>query len=242
MWYNEAMKKKLIGLLGISVLVAASFLNMPAYAITTSAAQAACSALGGTFSVSSMNSSGEATWSCSAPKTGTVGGSESTDTYKAACETLGGTFTVTANGSNKTWNCSGFNAKVYGTSDGNPPSTTTTTSVITTTTSVAPSAGGTHTCGGVKTAILKCSGDENGGAIFEILATALSVFTFGVGAAAVIGVIIAAYQYITARDNSQVVAKAKNRIVQIVIGLVIWVMIWVVLEFLLPGGLFANGQ
>ena len=174
------MKKKLIGLLGISVLVAASFLNMPAYAITTSAAQAACSALGGQFNVSSMNNSGEATWSCSAPKTGTVGGSESTDTYKTACETLGGTFTVTANGSNKTWNCSGFNAKVYGTSDGNPPSTTTTTG--------------------------------------------------------------AAYQYITARDNSQVVAKAKNRIVQIVLGLVIWVMIWAVLEFLLPGGLFANGQ
>ena len=236
------MKKKLIGLLGISVLVAASFLSMPAYAITTSAAQAACSALGGTFSVSNMNSSGEATWNCSAPKSGTVSHSESTDTYKTACETLGGTFTISANSSGKTWNCSGFNAKVYGTSDGNPPSTTTTTGVVTTTTSVAPSAGGTHTCGGVKTAILKCSGDEKGGAIFEILATALSVFTFGVGAAAVIGVIIAAYQYITARDNSQVVAKAKNRIVQIVLGLVIWVMIWAVLEFLLPGGLFANGQ
>lgn len=235
------MKKKLIGLLGISVLVAASFLNMPAYAITTSAAQAACSALGGTFSVSNMNSSGEATWNCSAPKSGTVGLSDSTDTYKTACETLGGTFTVTASSSGKTWNCSGFNAKVYGTSDGNPR-TTTTTGVVTTTTSVAPSAGGTQTCGGVKTAILKCSGDEKGGAIFEILATALSVFTFGVGAAAVIGVIIAAYQYITARDNSQVVAKAKNRIVQIVLGLVIWVMIWAVLEFLLPGGLFANGQ
>lgn len=235
MWYNEAMKKKLIGLLGISVLMAASFLNMPAYAITTSEAQAACSALGGQFNVSNMNSSGEATWSCSAPKTGTVGGSESTDTYKAACETLGGTFTVTANSSEKSWSCSGFNANVYGTSNGYPPS-------ITTTTSVAPSAGGTQTCGGVKTAILKCDGDKKGGAIFEILATALSVFTFGVGAAAVIGVIIAAYQYITARDNSQVVAKAKNRIVQIVIGLVIWVMIWAVLEFLLPGGLFANGQ
>lgn len=100
-----------------------------------------------------------------------------------------------------------------------------------------------ETCGGVTTAIIHCdSGADSGEAIFDILALGLSIVTYGVGAAAVIGVIISAYQYITARDNSAQVVKAKNRILQIVIGLVIWVLIWGILQFLLPGGLFANGN
>lgn len=92
------------------------------------------------------------------------------------------------------------------------------------------------------TAILNISGCSDGSGIYEILALGLSIVTYGVGAAAVIGVIISAYQYITARDNAAQVAKAKNRILQIVIGLAIWVLIWGILQFLLPGGLFANGS
>lgn len=100
-----------------------------------------------------------------------------------------------------------------------------------------------ESCGGVETAIIHCdSGADKGEAIFDVLALGLSIVTYGVGAAAVIGVIISAYQYITARDNAGQVAKAKNRILQIVIGLVIWVLIWAILQFLLPGGLFANGN
>lgn len=238
------MKKKLFGLLIISVLVAATLLNVPVSAISTSEAQAACASMGGTFNVSNVNSSGEATWTCSAPTSG-VADSQSIGTYKTGCETLGGTFSVgSADASGTQWSCSGFHAKVYATNDGQPRTSTTTNTYGGNNggTNVAPSAGGTHKCGNVATAILQCSDDEKGGAIFEILATALSVFTFGVGAAAVIGMTIAGYQYITARDNSQAVAKAKNRMVQIVIGLVVWVMIWVILEMLLPGGLFANGQ
>lgn len=237
------MKKKFFGLLVLSVLASVTFLNVPVSAITTGEAQAACSAMGGTFTVNNVSNSGEASWSCSAAKSGTAD-TNSVGAYKTACETLGGSFSVTsADESGNHWNCSGFNAKVYATGNGQPNTTTTNPyNGNNGGTNVSPTAGGTHSCGGVSTAILQCSGDEKGGAIFEILATALSVFTFGVGAAAVIGVIIAAYQYITARDNSQQVAKAKNRIAQIVIGLVIWVMIWVILEMLLPGGLFANGQ
>lgn len=92
-------------------------------------------------------------------------------------------------------------------------------------------------------AILKnVDGCADGTAIFEILGIILNVLTYGVGAAAVIGVIITAYQYITAGDNSAQVAKAKNRLLQIVIGLVIWVVFWGILNFLLPGGLFADGS
>lgn len=93
-----------------------------------------------------------------------------------------------------------------------------------------------------ETSILDICPGSDGSGIFDILALGLSIVTYGVGAAAVIGVIISAYQYITARDNAAQVAKAKNRILQIVIGLAIWVLIWGILQFLLPGGLFANGN
>ncbi|MBP5674989.1 hypothetical protein J6W91_01520 [Candidatus Saccharibacteria bacterium] len=96
-------------------------------------------------------------------------------------------------------------------------------------------------CGGVSTAIIDCNSSDSN-ALFDVLGIGLQIITYGVGSAAVIGVIIAAYQYITARDNPQKVAVAKNRLLQIVIGLVIWVMIWAILQFLLPGGLFADGS
>ena len=97
-------------------------------------------------------------------------------------------------------------------------------------------------CGGVPTALINCSDSSDGSAIFDILSIALNVVTYGVGAAAVLGVVITGYQYMTARDNAGQVAKAKNRLLQVVIGLVIWVLFWGVLQFLLPGGLFANGS
>ena len=97
-------------------------------------------------------------------------------------------------------------------------------------------------CGGVPTALINCSSGSNGDAIFDVLALGLQIVTYGVGAAAVIGVIITGYQYMTARDNAGQVVKAKNRLLQVVIGLVIWVLFWGVLQFLLPGGLFGDGS
>ena len=97
----------------------------------------------------------------------------------------------------------------------------------------------------MKTALIDpCPGgtwSSDGTAIFDILSIALNIATFGVAAAAIIGIIISGYQYMSARDNSAAVVKAKNRILQVVIGLVIWGLFWGVLQFLLPGGLFANG-
>jgi hypothetical protein len=100
----------------------------------------------------------------------------------------------------------------------------------------------TNKCGGVATSLISCSDTGDGSAIFDVLAIALNIVTYGVGAAAILGVVITGYQYMTARDNSAQVAKAKNRLLQVVIGLVIWVLFWGVLQFLLPGGLFANGS
>jgi hypothetical protein len=102
----------------------------------------------------------------------------------------------------------------------------------------------TNHCGGVETSFISCDDvAEDGSALFRLLAIVLNVVTYGVGAAAVLGVVITGYQYITARDNNVAqVAKAKNRMLQIVIGLAIWIVFWGVLQFLLPGGLFGNGQ
>lgn len=97
-------------------------------------------------------------------------------------------------------------------------------------------------CGGVPTSLIKCSSAEDGTAIFNVLAIALNVVTYGVGAAAILGVIITGYQYMSARDNVAQVAKAKNRLLQVVIGLAVWILFWGVLQFLLPGGLLANGS
>ncbi len=98
------------------------------------------------------------------------------------------------------------------------------------------------TCGGVETSILDCEDSSDGSALFHILAIALSIVTYGVGAVGVVGVMIVGFQYMSARDNPAQVAKAKNRLLQIVIGLAIWVVFWGVLQFLLPGGLFGDGS
>lgn len=99
------------------------------------------------------------------------------------------------------------------------------------------------TCGGVDTAIVDCTaGSGEGEGIFAILGLGLNIVTYGVGAAAVIGVIIAGYQYMSARDNAGQVAAAKNRLLQVIIGLAIWVLFWGVLQFLLPGGLLAKSS
>lgn len=83
---------------------------------------------------------------------------------------------------------------------------------------------------------------ENGEGIFVILNTVLDVMTFGVGVLATIGVMISGYRYLTAKDDASKVQKAKDRLVQIVIGLGIYAIIWTVLQFLLPGGLFGDGS
>lgn len=100
-------------------------------------------------------------------------------------------------------------------------------------------------CNGVKTSIIGggCVEDDGeGGAIFDVLSLVLDILTFGVGIAATIGMVIAGYQYLTARDNVGQVQKAKMRIAQIVIGLAVYALMWGVLKFLLPGGVLGDGS
>lgn len=97
--------------------------------------------------------------------------------------------------------------------------------------SVLTSFGGT--CGGVNTALINCSG-ENG--IYDILAIVINILTAAVGVAAVVGIVIAGIQYMTSSGDPATMTKAKNRIVQVVIGLFAWGSMWALLEWLIPGG------
>lgn len=85
-----------------------------------------------------------------------------------------------------------------------------------------------------------CVGDEGEG-IFSILTVALNVLTVGVGILAIIGFVITGIQYLTAKDNDGQIAKAKMRMLQIVIGLFVFATMWAILNWILPGGVFGNG-
>ena len=99
--------------------------------------------------------------------------------------------------------------------------------------------------GQVKTSILGGGGcvdiDQDGGNIFKILNTILTVLTYGVGIAGTLGIVISGVQYLTARDNEQQMVKAKSRLVNIVIGLAAYAMMWALLQWLIPGGVLNGG-
>ncbi len=69
----------------------------------------------------------------------------------------------------------------------------------------------------------------------EILDLVLNIVVYGLGAAAVLGTVIAGIMYLTARDSEAQVAKAKTRLIEVVIGLVAWALMYVVLKWLIPG-------
>lgn len=105
------------------------------------------------------------------------------------------------------------------------------------------------TCKGenqVQTSILGGGGcieiDQNGGNIFKILNTILTILTYGVGIAGTLGIVISGIQYLTAKDNEQQMVKAKSRLINIVIGLAAYAFMWAFLQWLIPGGLLNGGN
>lgn len=77
----------------------------------------------------------------------------------------------------------------------------------------------------------------DGADIEWILKLILNILVYGMGAAAVFGVVIAGIQYMTARDNPQQVAKAKTKLIEIIIGLIAWALMYTLLNWLIPGGI-----
>lgn len=89
--------------------------------------------------------------------------------------------------------------------------------------------------GSVDTNLFGCVNGKDGDGIYLVLNVILTVMTFGVGILGTLGIVIAGIQYATAKDNEQQMAKAKMRILQVVIGMVIWAVLYFVLRWLLPG-------
>lgn len=97
-------------------------------------------------------------------------------------------------------------------------------------------------CGdnGVKTNLFgdQCVDGENG--IFMVLNVILQVLTWGVGIAGTLGIVVTGITYMTAKDDVTQMTKAKNRLIQIIIGLAVYAVMWAFLQWLLPGGIFGK--
>ena len=64
----------------------------------------------------------------------------------------------------------------------------------------------------------------------------LNIITGGLFLAATIGIIMCGARIITARDDPAQVAKARKRIIEIVVGIIAWVLIDVLVQLILPSG------
>ena len=76
--------------------------------------------------------------------------------------------------------------------------------------------------------------EHGGDGVLCIVELVINVMTIGIGVVAVIGIVIAGVQYLTAGGNEEQTRKAKRRILEIVIGLAVYAAIYVILYFLLP--------
>lgn len=89
---------------------------------------------------------------------------------------------------------------------------------------------------GVETIILGengCSCDNGSGSgVTNILSTVVDILTVGVGILGVLGITIVGIQYLTAGGSEEKMKKAKQRMLEIVIGLVAYILIYALLKWL----------
>lgn len=94
------------------------------------------------------------------------------------------------------------------------------------------------TCGEgcVETSILgenHCSCGNDG--VEKILKWVINIFSALVGILGVVGIIIVGIQYLTAGGNEEKTKKARQRLLDIIIGLAVFVVLYGLLMWLLPG-------
>ncbi len=77
-----------------------------------------------------------------------------------------------------------------------------------------------------------------GGSVYDWLSMIINVLSVVALSLFVLSMIIAGYQYMTARDNAQQVSDAKNRITTTVISIILFVFGYAFLQWLIPGGVF----
>lgn len=89
--------------------------------------------------------------------------------------------------------------------------------------------------------IQESSGKEPGGEIAAILKMVIRVFSAVIGILAVTGIIASGLQYILAADDAGKVKAAKERIINIIIGITLYIFMATILHFLVPGGILGGG-
>lgn len=92
---------------------------------------------------------------------------------------------------------------------------------------------GADNCGGVDVSVdVGCSGKGN--PIYDYLRGIIIFIGGAIGLAVVISIILAGIQYSASNGNPQNIAKAKERIVNAVIGLVLYLFLAAILRYLIP--------
>ncbi len=98
---------------------------------------------------------------------------------------------------------------------------------------VGSSYSGADDCGGVAVSVdVGCSG--NGNPIYDYLRGIIIFIGAAIGLAVVISIIVAGIQYSSAAGNPQNIAKAKERIVNAVIGLLLYLFLAAIIRYLIP--------
>jgi hypothetical protein len=81
-----------------------------------------------------------------------------------------------------------------------------------------------------------CLSQGKTGQIMQILQIGINVLAAAVGVIAVIMLIIGGIQYSSSNGNPQAVTAAKQRIINVLMGLVAFIFLYAFLQWLIPGG------
>lgn len=104
---------------------------------------------------------------------------------------------------------------------------------------------GENCCGGVVTSIISCEEGnsktnlkDNG--VWGLLLLFINILTAGVGIAAVGGIVIGSFMYMTAGGSPDRVKKANIFLTNVVLGIIVYAAMFAFLNFIIPGGLFST--
>ncbi|MDO4781269.1 MAG: hypothetical protein Q4A34_02675 [Candidatus Saccharibacteria bacterium] len=92
-------------------------------------------------------------------------------------------------------------------------------------------------CGGAETAVISCSG-EGQDAIFDILKQGIKIMTGIIGVVAVGVTAYGGVLYAQSGSSPEMMKKAKDMWINVVIGLIAYAFLVAITNFLIPGGVF----
>jgi hypothetical protein len=84
--------------------------------------------------------------------------------------------------------------------------------------------------------------DCHGTILLKVLVVVINFLLGGVILGGTIGIIVSGLQIIAARDDANMVAKGKLRIINVGIGIAAFVLMYVVLNFIIPGGITLDSE